>query len=218
MYKLNLTNIEGLHVYKTIFQLFLFTKSYQYRGTQSLHRMNIGTLIRRARKEQKLTLKVVAEKAAISEGFLSQVENDVNSPSVDTLVRICNAIGIDAGDIITQANKQEKIIIIKKTEWDDIDLSHTGFVTRRFFPPENRTLIDSSILVIEPGKSTPVRKNIKNGQEVLCVLKGSVELKISNEKHVLVEGDSVHFWSNPINQKITNNSSNISFVLWVGTI
>jgi len=143
--------------------------------------MNIGTLIRRARKEQKLTLKIVAEKAAISEGFLSQVENDVNSPSVDTLVRICNAIGIDAGDIITQANKQEKIIIIKKSQWDDIDLSHTGFVTRRFFPPENRTLIDSAILVIEPGKSIPVRKNIKNGQEILCVLKGSVELMHSND-------------------------------------
>ena len=180
--------------------------------------MNIGTLIRRARKEQKLTLKIVAKKAAISEGFLSQVENDVNSPSVDTLVRICNAISIDAGDIITQANKQEKIIIIKKSEWDDIDLSHTGFVTRRFFPPENRTLIDSSILVIEPGKSIPVRKNIKNGQEILCVLKGSVELLHSNETHALVEGDSVHFLSNPINQKITNNSANISFVLWVGTL
>jgi len=72
--------------------------------------------------------------------------------------------------------------------------------------------------VIEPGKSIPVRKNIKNGQEILCVLKGSVELMHSNEKHALVEGDSVHFLSNPINQKITNNSANISFVLWVGTL
>jgi len=180
--------------------------------------MNIGTLIRRARKDQKLTLKIVAEKAGISEGFLSQVENDVNSPSVDTLVRICNAIGIDAGDLITQANKQEKIIIIRKSEWDDIDLSHTGFVTRRFFPPENRTIIDSSVLVIEPGKSIPVRKNIKNGQEILCVLKGSVELMLSDEKHTLAEGDSVHFWSNPSSQKITNKSNSISFVLWVGTM
>ena len=180
--------------------------------------MNIGTLLRRARKDQKLTLKIVAEKASISEGFLSQVENDVNSPSVDTLIRICTAIGIDAGDLITQANKQEKIIIIRKSDWDDIELSHTGFVTRRFFPPEERTVIDSSILVLDPGKSIPVRKNIKNGQELLCVLKGSVQLILSGELHSLLEGDSVHFWSNPTNQKITNNSSNISFVLWVGTL
>jgi transcriptional regulator with XRE-family HTH domain len=180
--------------------------------------MNIGTLIRRCRKEQKLTLKTVAEKASISEGFLSQVENDVNSPSVDTLIRICNAIGVNAGDLISQVSKQEKIVLIRKSEWDDIDLSHTGFVTRRFFPPEYRTVIDSSILVVNLGKSIPVRKNIKNGQEVLCVLKGSIELMLSDETLSLVEGDSVHFWSNPESQKITNTSSSTSFVLWVGTL
>lgn len=180
--------------------------------------MNIGTSIRRCRKEKKLTLKAVAEKASISEGFLSQVENDVNSPSVDTLVRICNALGINAGDLLTQVSQQDKLILIRKSEWDDMELSHTGFVTRRFFPPENRTVIDSSIIVIEPGKSIPVRKNIKNGQELLCVLKGSVELMLSDAIYALVEGDSVHFWSNPESQKITNNSTNISFVLWVGTL
>ena len=180
--------------------------------------MNIGTLIRRCRKERKLTLKTVAEKASISEGFLSQVENDVNSPSVDTLIRICNAIGVNAGDLLSQVSKQEKIVLIRKSEWDEIDLSHTGFVTRRFFPPDHRTIIDSSILVVEPGKSIPVRKNIKNGQEVLCVLKGTIELMLSEETVALVEGDSVHFQSNPDSQKITNTSTTTSFVLWVGTL
>ena len=180
--------------------------------------MNLGTLIRKYRKNNKLTLKNVAEKASVSEGFLSQVENDVNSPSVDTLIRICNAIGVDAGHLISQVSKQEKIVLIKKSEWDDIDLSHTGFVTRRFFSPENRSVIDSSILVIKAGKSIPVRKNIKNGQEILCVLKGSIELMLSEETLVLSEGDSVHFRSNPESQKITSTSTTTSFVLWVGTL
>lgn len=180
--------------------------------------MNIGSLIRKARKERKLTLKAVAEKASISEGFLSQVENDVNSPSVDTLMRICKAIDINPGDLITKASQQQQIILIRKSEWEDIDLSHTGFVTRRFFPPEERTVVDSAILVLAPGKSIPVRKNIRQGQEVLCVLKGEVELMLSDETYVLVEGDSVHFRSNPDRQMITNNSSIISFVLWVGTL
>ncbi|MBM9603732.1 helix-turn-helix domain-containing protein [Desulfopila inferna] len=180
--------------------------------------MNIGTLIRKRRKEKKLTLKIVAEQASISEGFLSQVENDVNSPSVDTLIRICNALDVDAGNLLTQVSNKEKIILIRKADWDDIDLSHTGFVTRRFFSPDDRTVIDSSVLVIEPGKSIPVRKNIKNGQEVLCILKGSVELTLSDTTYQMVEGDSVHFWSNPEHQKITNNSVHKSFVLWVGTL
>lgn len=180
--------------------------------------MNIGQLIRKSRKERKLTLKTVAEKASISEGFLSQVENDVNSPSVDTLIRICKAIDVNVGDLITQASQQQKIILIRKSEWEDMDLSHTGFVTRRFFSPEERTVIDSAVLVIEPGKSIPVRKNIKQGQEVLCVLKGSVELMLSDQTHALVEGDSVHYRSNPDSQMITNNSTVTSFVLWVGTL
>ncbi len=180
--------------------------------------MNIGTLLRSRRKECKLTLKNVAEKASISEGFLSQVENDVNSPSVETLIRICKAIGIDAGDLISRASRQTKVEVIRRSEWDDLDLSHTGFVTRRFFPPDFRTVIDSAILVIEPGKSIPVRKNIKNAQEVLTVLKGSVELTLGPDSLQLGEGDSVHFWSNPNNQKITNNGTTTCFVLWVGTI
>lgn len=180
--------------------------------------MNIGTLVRRYRKEKKLTLKVVAEMASISEGFLSQVENDVNSPSVDTLVRICKALEVDAGDLLTQVSQKEKSVLIRKSELTDIELSHTGFVTRRFFPPEDRRVIDSSILVIEPGKNIPARKNIKNGQEVLSVLKGEVELVVSDKIYQMETGDSVHFWSNPNNQKITNTSEQTSFVLWVGTL
>lgn len=180
--------------------------------------MNIGTLLRSRRKERKLTLKNVAEKASISEGFLSQVENDVNSPSVETLIRICNAMGVDAGDLITRASRQTKVEVIRRSEWDDIDLSHTGFVTRRFFPPDFRTVIDSAILVIEPGTSIPVRKDIKNAQEVLTILKGSVELILGPDTLHLFEGDSVHFWSNPSNEKITNNGTTTCFVLWVGTI
>lgn len=180
--------------------------------------MNIGSLIRKARKERRLTLKAVAEKASISEGFLSQVENDVNSPSVDTLMRICRAIDVNPGDLITQASQQQQIILMRKSEWEDTDLSHTGFVTRRFFPPEERTIVDSAILVLAPGKSIPVRKDIKQGQEVLCVLKGEVELMLSEKRYVLAEGDSVHFRSNPASQMITNKSSIMSFILWVGTL
>lgn len=180
--------------------------------------MNIGTLIRKHRKEKRLTLKIVADQASVSEGFLSQVENDVSSPSVETLMRICDALGVDAGTLLTQVSKKEKSVLIRKAEWGDMDLSHTGFATRRFFPPEDRSVIDSSVLVLEPGKTIPARKNIKKGQEVLCVLKGAVELVVDGKNYEMVEGDSVHFWSNPATQQITNNSTTKSFLLWVGTL
>ena len=180
--------------------------------------MNLGTVVRDYRKKRNLTLKKVATKAGISEGFLSQVENNVNSPSVETLMKICNAIGVNASDILNKIEKQEKLVLLRRGDWKDVDVPHTGFATRRFFPPENRAVIDSAILVIEPGTSIPVRKNIKNGQELLCVLNGSLELVYGERNIELEKGDTVHFWSEPTKQMIRNKSSERTTVLWVGTI
>jgi len=180
--------------------------------------MNLGSLIRKHRKEQKRTLKAVAEKAQVSEGFLSQVENSVSSPSVDTLVSICNALGINAGDLLNQANSQEKLVLMRKKEWGEMEVPKTGFVTRRFFSPENRSVLDSAVLFLRPETSIPVRNNIKNGQELLCVLKGSLELVHGDNVISMSEGDSVHFWANPSRQYITNKGNAEAVVLWVGTL
>ena len=180
--------------------------------------MNLGPIIRKERKKRKLTLKVVAEKAGISQGFLSQIENDVNSPSVDTLVNICSAIGLEVSNVLKQAEKQERLIVIRKSEWKDVEFPPSGFVTRRFFSPQNRSVIDSSVLVIEPGGTIPVRKKVKNSQEALAILKGSVELSHGEDKMELSLGDTVHFWSVPASQKITNKTKTPAVVFWVGTL
>lgn len=182
--------------------------------------MNLGAVLKKKRKEKGFILKAVAEKADISEGFLSQVENDVSSPSVETLIRICNAIGINAGDIIREAEKKERLVVIRKAEWEeDIEFPKSGFVTRHFYTPESRHIIDSSVLVLESGTSIPGRKGIKNSQEILCVLKGSIEVSCGNEAAILHEGDVVHYyWSMPENQVIANKSKDLSVVLWVGTL
>jgi transcriptional regulator with XRE-family HTH domain len=180
--------------------------------------MNLGSLIRRYRKEKKRTLKAVAERAGLSEGFVSQVENNVKSPSVETLVHICDAIEINAGDLLNQLKNQERLFMIRRSEWEEQDVPHTGFATRRFCPPEDRAEIDSAMIFLQPGKSIPVRKGLKNGQEVLCVLKGALEL-VHGETHVILdEGDSAHVWSDPERQSITNVGAAPAVMLWVGTL
>ena len=180
--------------------------------------MHLGSLIRHVRKEKNLTLKSVAEKAGISEGFLSQVENNVNSPSVDTLSKICDGIGVQAGDILNQAQGQDRLVVIRKPDWDDLDIPHTGFVTQRFFPPQNRVVIDSAILVINPGITIPVRKNIKNGQEVICVLRGTLALSHGDEQTAMEVGDVAHFWTDTRRQYITNRTKETTVILWIGTL
>lgn len=180
--------------------------------------MDLGSVLKLRRKEMKLTLKTVAMRAGISEGFLSQIENNVNSPSVDTLMNICKAIGCDAGEVIQQAQNQERISVIRKKDYNDVDIPHVGFATIRFLAPELRRAIDSAILVIEPGKSIPARKGVRNSQEVLCILKGSLDLTYQDQHITLNQGDAAHFFTQPDQQHITNNSKSTAIALWIGTI
>ena len=180
--------------------------------------MNLGSLLRKHRKEKKMTLRAVAERAGVSEGFMSQVENNVKSPSVDSLMKIGEAIEINIGDLLNQLQNRETRFVIRKSEWDDVDLPHTGFATRRFCPPEDRTVLDSAILFLEPGKSLPVRKDVKNGQEILGIMKGRLELSQSGALVELKEGDATHFWSEPDRQVITNVGDELAVVLWIGTL
>lgn len=180
--------------------------------------MNLGTLLRRQRKEHKLTLRVVAERAGVSEGFLSQVENNVKTPSVTTLMHICDAVGSDAGALLKELRNQQRLHLVLRSEWEEVDLPHTGFATRRFCPPEQRSVIDSAMLFLEAGKSLPVRKNIKNGQEVLCVLSGELELVHGEERVRLAAGDAAHFWSEPQDQEVKNTGDELAVMIWVGTL
>jgi transcriptional regulator with XRE-family HTH domain len=180
--------------------------------------MNLGSILKKARRQQKLTLKTVAQKAHISEGFLRQAENDVKSPSVATLINICNAVGLDVGEVIKQAREEERCIIIRRNDWEEDDIPSSGFATQRFFGSESRRVIDSAVMVLEKGAAIPARKNIKNGQEVLCVLRGKVELAIGLDVVSLSTGDAVHYWSDQGKEIISNPDSIPAVVLWVGTL
>jgi transcriptional regulator with XRE-family HTH domain len=180
--------------------------------------VNLGSLLRRRRKEKKLTLKEVAEKSNLSEGFLSQIENNVKTPSVPNLVKVCDALGTEMGPLFEELKNQQNLFIFRKSDWGEVDVPHTGFATRRFCPPEARNIIDSAVIILEPGKSIPVRKDAKNSQEILCLMQGILELEHGDAKVTMVEGDTVHLWTEPQHQVITNIGKTTSVLMWVGTL
>ena len=57
--------------------------------------MKIGEKIRRLRQQYGLTQKELADRCELSKGFISQLENDITSPSIATLVDILTCLGTD---------------------------------------------------------------------------------------------------------------------------
>lgn len=61
--------------------------------------------MRKARVAADLTQEQVASSAGIDRAYLSLLENDHKSPTVDTLVRICGALGVPASRILARVER-----------------------------------------------------------------------------------------------------------------
>ena len=65
------------------------------------HNRKLGAYIRFKRKQNGLTLPALAERAEISKGGLSKIENGKGNPSLRTIVFLANALEIGAGQMLS---------------------------------------------------------------------------------------------------------------------
>ena len=70
--------------------------------------MALGEELRRAREAADMTQEQVAASAGIDRPHLSLLENNHKSPTVDTLVRICRALGVPASEILARVERSEQ--------------------------------------------------------------------------------------------------------------
>ena len=68
----------------------------------------LGTELRNARNEAKMTQEQLSFAAEIDRTYISQLENDKKSPTVDVLLRICKALGVSASEIIARIEGSPK--------------------------------------------------------------------------------------------------------------
>ena len=66
---------------------------------------NVIRLLREEREKQGLSMNVVAQRSGLSHSIVSLIERDLRNPTLDTMLRIADALEIDLGKIITQARK-----------------------------------------------------------------------------------------------------------------
>lgn len=70
--------------------------------------MSLGTELRKAREKAGLSQEEAAHKAGIDRSYLSQLENDHKSPTVDTLLRVCKAVGVRASVLLARVERSDE--------------------------------------------------------------------------------------------------------------
>lgn len=73
-----------------------------------MEKVILGSRIRTERKSRKLTLEKLAEKADIGLVYLGEIERGVKMPSLNTFIKLVNALDISADVLIYDETKSGK--------------------------------------------------------------------------------------------------------------
>lgn len=77
-------------------------------STDANRQLKIGAPLRAARLRKKRSQEWVALEADIDRSYLSQIENDVKSPTIDMLARVCAAIGVRVSEVVAAAEQARR--------------------------------------------------------------------------------------------------------------
>ena len=172
--------------------------------------MKIGERIRNLRQLSNLTQEELAERANLTKGFISQIERDLTSISLDSLIQILEALDENISDFF-QETTQEKIIYrekdrvgIEKERIQKFELLVPGSTNRRLEPV---------LLTLRKGESTPKEKP-HEGEEFGYVLRGRVNLRFGREVLRLKKGECFYL-SAEKEHWLQNSSSREAAILWI---
>lgn len=154
----------------------------------------LGKRIKELRKERKVTLVDVARKTGIDQATLSRIENEKMTGTLDSHMRIADALGIRLPQLYEElVNKVEEArdkIAHKKFESFSrssgavAELLTGGVLQKKMMP---------LLLKIKPGGHTETEVFPAMTERFVYVLSGKVEITIVDEKKELKAGESLYF-------------------------
>ncbi len=170
----------------------------------------IGSRIRAARQAQRLTIEQVADATGLTKGFLSRVERDLTSPSVASLVTLCQVLSVSVGDLFAAPETH----LTKRDDGPRISLGGQGIVERLLTARSERRLQILQATIEPRGRGENELYAVDCDVDVLHVVKGRIKLILTNDEYDLAEGDTLsfpgrepHTWINPTDETVE--------VLWV---
>jgi transcriptional regulator with XRE-family HTH domain len=173
--------------------------------------VRIGAKLRAARSAHGYTLDQLASAAGLTKGFLSRVERDETSPSVASLIAICEVMSIEVGSLFTAP----EVALVRRNAAPAINLGGTG-VTEQLMTPRGQPRLQLVHSSIEPGGTGgTVPYTINCEVEVLYVLKGTVDLIFSYRTQKLTAGDALTFAGGEPHTWVNASQTRAAEVIWV---
>ncbi len=180
---------------------------------EDAHGVDVGERLRAIRRLRRATLKTVADRAELSESFLSQVERGRANASVASLKRIAAALGVNVADLFEPNGSTGKPRVLRREGRPNLAFGTLG----RKFMLTPRPLENLQVIVgeFDTGGSTGEEPYTHgDSEELLVVLEGDVSLQLGPDVFELSTGDSIDYRSSTPH-RLVNIGDGSAEVMWI---
>ncbi|MCQ2400109.1 MAG: helix-turn-helix domain-containing protein, partial [Clostridia bacterium] len=140
--------------------------------------MELGNKIKALRLQNDLTQEELANRCELTKGYISQLENELTSPSIATLVDILSALGTNLKDFFAD-EVEEKIVF---TENDFITKDTGAMKLVWLVNNAQKNMMEPTIVELMPKKFTEADVP-HEGEEFGFVLSGVIVVHLGNKKY-----------------------------------
>jgi len=175
--------------------------------------VDVGGRLRAIRHLRRATLKAVAERANVSESFLSQVERGRASASIASLTRIAAALGVNVADLFEPHGSRAHPRVLRHDRRPALSFGNLG----RKYLLTPRPLENLEVFAVEfvPGGSTGDEPYTHgDSEELVVVLSGRIHLQLGERLFELEQGDSIDYPSSTPH-RVSNAGDDVAEVMWI---
>ncbi|MCX5813780.1 MAG: cupin domain-containing protein [Proteobacteria bacterium] len=172
----------------------------------------IAERIKMLRQAKSLTQEELATRAGLTKGFISQVERNLTSLSVESLIGILDALDEKPSAFFDGAIDEKIVFKLKdrvELEWEDVKNFQI------LVPAAQNRMMDPALLDLDAGEKTP-EEEPHEGEEFGFVLSGSIELVLGGKPYKLKKGECFYFKATR-KHYIVNRRNNRAYILWVSS-
>jgi transcriptional regulator with XRE-family HTH domain len=166
--------------------------------------VDVATSLRELREARGISMRTLATKSGLSANALSMIERGKTSPSVSTLYKLADALGVSITAFFGTESEKKQVDFLKSDERRH--MSFTRGVFEGLGGSQFSGRIEPFMLTLESGAASGPHSIVHTGHEFVFCLRGKLEYQVDKQVFQLEAGDSLlfasklqHKWKNPSN-------------------
>lgn len=176
--------------------------------------MEIGEKLRNLRIQKNLTQEELGERTDLSKGYISQLERDLSSPSMETFFSILEVLGVTPEEFFHQEAANLQVVYSKEDHTVYFD-EENGYELEWLVADSNEKEMEPVLLTFEgAGEYKTFEPSLS--ETFIFVLEGELELSLGETTYVAKAGQSIYYQATKQHQ-LRNHLKKRTKVLIVAT-